>query len=160
MLRASAATAIRRATTWSGADDLIVTNVDGLNPGVGSAVATPGGVAIVGQYGTLVIQSDGSYTYTLDNTNPVVQALSDGDTLTEQFEYTLLDNDGDTDTAVLTITINGDNDVPTVDVPVRGEDGTLVDEEGLPTRGRSLRVRARRRGSCNNEAITAKLRRE
>ena len=118
-----------------GADDSIVTNVDGLNPGVGSAVATPGGVAIVGQYGTLVIHSDGSYTYTLDNTNPVVQALSDGDTLTEQFEYTLLDNDGDTDTAVLTITINGDNDVPTVDVPVRGEDGTLVDEAGLPPRG-------------------------
>ena len=117
-----------------GADDSIVTNVDGLNPGVGSAVATPGGVAIVGQYGTLVIQSDGSYTYTLDNTNPVVQALSDGDTLTEQFEYTLLDNDGDTDTAVLTITINGDNDVPTVDVPTQGEDGTLVDEAGLPPR--------------------------
>ena len=34
------------------------------------------GETIVGQYGTLVIASDGSYTYTLDNTDPQTQALA------------------------------------------------------------------------------------
>ncbi len=33
--------------------------------------------------------------YTLDNTNPVVQQLAPGETLTETYNYTLTDKDGD-----------------------------------------------------------------
>ncbi len=66
----------------------------------------------VGSYGTIALGSDGSYTYTLDNTNPAVQQLAVGDTLTETFDYTLTDKDGDTSSETLTITITGTDDLP------------------------------------------------
>ena len=95
-----------------GADGATVTLVDGLNAGVGQATATAAGVSIVGQYGTLLIHSDGSYTYTLNNANGDVNALGVGEHLTENFRYTLHDGDGDESSAVLSITINGTNDAP------------------------------------------------
>ncbi|RUX44632.1 hypothetical protein EOA22_35525, partial [Mesorhizobium sp. M7A.F.Ca.US.014.04.1.1] len=67
-----------------------------------------------GAHGTFVANPDGTYTYTLNNADPAVQALDAGQTLTETFNYTMKDADGDTDTATLTITINGTNDVPQV----------------------------------------------
>ena len=73
---------------------------------------------IVGEYGTLTwtpnTQGTGSYTYTLDDANAEVQALVTGSSLQETFTYTVSDNHATgnvkTDTAVLTITINGAND--------------------------------------------------
>ena len=73
---------------------------------------------IAGAYGTLTwtvdTQGNGSYTYTLDDANADVQALTAGTKLFENFTYTLSDNHPDgnvkTDTANLTITINGAND--------------------------------------------------
>ena len=83
---------------------LTVSAVNGLAANVGND--------LVGSYGTLHLNSDGSYTYTLNNANPAVQALGVGETLSEQFSYTA--NDGITPnastTATLTITINGSND--------------------------------------------------
>ncbi|MDD2741331.1 MAG: VCBS domain-containing protein, partial [Rhodocyclaceae bacterium] len=58
-------------------------------------------------YGSLQLNSDGSYTYTLDNTNPTVNALKDGESKTDSYEYTLTDGDGSTTKATLTITIKG-----------------------------------------------------
>ncbi|NLX18534.1 MAG: tandem-95 repeat protein [Desulfobulbus sp.] len=84
-------------------------------PVVGVAFgATPGsvGTPLSGAYGELVLAADGSYTYTLDNDNPVVNALRPGETLTETFTYTIADGDGDRSTASLTITIHGTNDPP------------------------------------------------
>ena len=66
-----------------------ITEVDGQTVGVN-------GLTVVGQYGTLVIQQDGSYKYTANNNNP------DG---VDSFSYTLKDADGDTDTAKLDITV-------------------------------------------------------
>ena len=74
--------------------------------------------SIVGKYGTLTwvpnTQGTGSYTYTLDDSNTDVQALNAGNKLTEVFTYTLSDNHSGgnvkTDSATLTITINGAND--------------------------------------------------
>ncbi|MCD8569751.1 MAG: VCBS domain-containing protein [Geovibrio sp.] len=56
------------------------------------------GTTIIGDYGTLVIKADGSYTYT-----PVANADSIGQT--ETFEYKLTQPDGDSDTAHLVISI-------------------------------------------------------
>ena len=71
------------------------------------------GTALDGQYGSLTLNADGSYTYVIDNTNPDVQALrQSGDTLTDSFTYTLIDAAGLTDTATLTITVRGANDAP------------------------------------------------
>ncbi|MBL8404449.1 MAG: VCBS domain-containing protein, partial [Dechloromonas sp.] len=65
-------------------------------------------------YGSLILNSDGSYTYTLNNANPAVNALKTGQSLTDTYTYTITDADGDTSTATLTITINGTNDAPVV----------------------------------------------
>lgn len=62
-----------------------------------------------GQYGTITLNPDGTYTYTLDNDNAVVKALSKDETLTEEFTYTYTDADGDVATGKVTITIMGVN---------------------------------------------------
>ena len=73
---------------------------------------------IVGEFGTLTwtpgVQGNGTYTYTLDDSNTDVQALIDGEILTDTFTYTVLDNhpggNAQSSTANLIITINGAND--------------------------------------------------
>ncbi len=83
---------------------------------------------IVGTYGTLVIEADGSYVYTLDNDNPVVNVLNDGDTLTENLTYTVTDNDGDAVTGTLEMTIHGTTDPVLIvdDAVVNEDDGTMT----------------------------------
>ncbi|MEQ5821854.1 VCBS domain-containing protein, partial [Halomonas sp. SCS19] len=83
--------------------------------GADTTDADPASVALdaptgAGHYGTLTLNSDGSYTYQLDNDDPRVQALSGKETLTETFAYTLTDADGDTSPATLTITVTGTDD--------------------------------------------------
>ncbi|NTV60700.1 MAG: VWA domain-containing protein, partial [Chlorobiaceae bacterium] len=106
-----------------GADEMtVVTEVS-----FGSTTVTAGS-SLNGNYGSLELSSDGSYTYTLTNTDPAVQGLSTGETLTETFVYTITDADGDKSTTTLTITIEGTNDGPIV-----GDDTRHVSEEGLST---------------------------
>ncbi|MDP2808944.1 MAG: Ig-like domain-containing protein, partial [Rhodocyclaceae bacterium] len=84
--------------------------------------------AAVGSYGTISLGTDGSYTYTLNNANPLVQQLAPTDTLTETYSYTLTDKDGDTSTENLTITITGTNDAPVAvaDTNTTAENVTLT----------------------------------
>ena len=73
------------------------------------------GDQIVGKYGTLTANADGSYTYLLDNTHPDVVVLDEGETLTDEtFSYTITDGDGDPSETTLTITVKGAEDAPTV----------------------------------------------
>ena len=65
-------------------------------------------------FGHLTLNADGSYNYRLDNTNATVNALQIGNSLSETVTYTITDADGDPSTTILTITINGTNDVPVV----------------------------------------------
>ena len=90
-----------------------------------------------GTYGTVALNADGTYTYTLDSANPAVNALGVGETLAETYTYVLTDEDGDTSTATLTITVTGTNDAPDArdndtstpqDVPVSGN--LLTDNSG------------------------------
>jgi VCBS repeat-containing protein len=85
---------------------------------VGSTTVTNPNTDVTGDYGSLNWDSNGSYTYTLNNANPAIQALDDGETLTETFTYTVDDGNGGTDTATLVITINGQNDSPELDTPI------------------------------------------
>jgi len=62
-----------------------------------------------GAYGSFSINSAGSWTYNIDNSKPVVQALKAGETKTETFTVTSIDG---TATSVV-ITVNGTNDGPT-----------------------------------------------
>ncbi|NJM80757.1 MAG: hypothetical protein HC854_16185 [Flavobacterium sp.] len=79
-----------------------VYQVFGVNANVGISVPT--------MYGFIVLNGDGTYTYTLDQNNPVVVNLLTGNTLTDIIPYTLIDsadNLGNTDVANLTIIVNG-----------------------------------------------------
>lgn len=70
------------------------------------------GSTLTSTYGGLHLNADGSYTYTLDNSNAAVQALGVGQTLTETFNYTMKDTANATSSSTLTVTINGTNDQP------------------------------------------------
>ena len=56
-------------------------------------------------YGTATINSNGTWSYVLNDSNPAVDALDAGETLTDTF-VVLLSSNG-TDTQTITITING-----------------------------------------------------
>ena len=86
------------------------------------------GTLFASNYGSLTINADGSYTYSLDNSNAAVNALNGTQTLTEFFTYTITDADGGTSSATLTITINGINDAP-----VAHNDTAVVDENATLT---------------------------
>lgn len=89
-----------------------------LQDGAGDAVSIPPGstaatgASITGRYGVLTLGADGTYRYVLNNTDPVVQALNVGDTLTEVFQYAATDAGGLDGVASIIITINGANDNP------------------------------------------------
>jgi len=69
--------------------------------------------SIDGLYGTLTLNSDGSYSYELDDANNNVQTLHDGEQLTESFTVNVLENQsGKSGSEALNITINGTNDRP------------------------------------------------
>ncbi|CAG2139117.1 hypothetical protein LMG26411_01659 [Cupriavidus numazuensis] len=83
--------------------------VEGAGPVADSGTTS---MQVVGQYGSLVINADGTYRYAVDNANPIVDALNVGQSLTETFTYKIRDAAGATDLAQLTVTINGANDPP------------------------------------------------
>jgi VCBS repeat-containing protein len=62
------------------------------------------GVTYSGQYGTLNLDANGSYTYTPYTDN---SAINDGDIVTEVFDYTMQDTAGQTSAAKLYITVTG-----------------------------------------------------
>ncbi|MBH3431279.1 Ig-like domain-containing protein, partial [Pseudomonas alkylphenolica] len=67
-----------------------------------------------GTYGTLVLAADGTYTYTLNTSDPDFINLHGGGSGVETFTYTLKDADGDSSTATLTLNVNNLNDPVTL----------------------------------------------
>ena len=83
-----------------------------------------------------MLDANGSYTYTLNNANPAVQALNAGETTTDTFTYTITDADGDASSTTLTVTLTGTNDLVSVTVPdVNAEAGDLSVREDQTTTG-------------------------
>ncbi len=68
--------------------------------GATTPVPAVGTTDVIGQFGTLTIAANGSYSYTANNNDP------NG---IDQFKYTLRDFDGDTDTAILSIDVDPSN---------------------------------------------------
>ncbi len=93
-------------------ETLSVTAVAGDAVAVGTTSAN--GTVVTGSYGSLTLGANGTYVYDIDDANPVVNALDNGQTLTETFSYVVTDLDGASDTADLVITIRGSNDLLTV----------------------------------------------
>ncbi len=82
-----------------------------------NTVAVNGLTVIEGLFGTLAINPDGSYEYEVDPAE--ADSLGEGDTRTEQFTYTVADDDGASSQSTLTITVEGANDNPTADAQTK-----------------------------------------
>ncbi|WFU15923.1 VCBS domain-containing protein [Bradyrhizobium sp. CB3481] len=101
--------------------DVDVDNADNSFVAVTSPAASSKG------YGSFTITAAGVWTYTLDNTNPAVQALNVGGTLTDTFTVAAVDGT----TQVMTITIAGANDAAVISGATTGS----VTEAGTTTPG-------------------------
>ena len=79
----------------------------------------------VGTYGTLAVNPDGTYAYTL---SPNAQSLDDGEVATETFTWQVSDGQGGIDTETITIQIAGSNDGPVATAEIVGgsEDATIT----------------------------------
>ncbi|MFJ2319919.1 retention module-containing protein [Pseudomonas sp. NPDC087817] len=78
-----------------------------------------------GTYGTLVLNANGTYTYTLNPTDADFKNLHGGGNGTETFTYTITDSDGDTSTANLVLQIHN-NDDPVIINGLNVEGGELT----------------------------------
>jgi VCBS repeat-containing protein len=89
------------------------------------------GADLVGAYGKVNIAQDGSFTYTLNNTDPDTQALAEGAQSFDTFLYKIQDASGSTSEpfAQLSIKVSGTNDAP-----VAGDE-TFVVPSGATTLG-------------------------
>ncbi|CAK3082942.1 VCBS repeat-containing protein [Vibrio crassostreae] len=96
-----------------------------------------------GHWGSLSIQPDGSWTYDLDNTNPKVQSLSKGSTVTDIITV----HSADGTPHQITLTINGTNDKAVISTNTAGSphsylmakvstnDGQVTEETNLIASG-------------------------
>ncbi|EPA99151.1 retention module-containing protein [Pseudomonas sp. G5(2012)] len=85
-----------------------VQGADRVAIGPNSGPITPG--TFIGTYGTLVLNANGTYTYTLNPGDADFKALHAGGNGTETFTYTLTDADGDTSTANLVLNVHNNDD--------------------------------------------------
>ena len=111
-------------------------NVVGVVKGTATGVLAGGvGTSVTGLYGSLQLNADGTWTYTLDNSNPATNALAQGVHVNDIFSYTESDHHGGTATTTLSIDIAGTNDAPvTNDAPFAVTDtntGSPVVEKGV-----------------------------
>ncbi|MCM5705794.1 VCBS domain-containing protein, partial [Larsenimonas salina] len=81
-----------------------------------------------GAYGSFAIDESGVWSYTLNNESTDVQALGDGDQLTESFTVTTAG--GDTET--VTITVNGTDDAAEI---TGVQTGSVTEDTALTTSG-------------------------
>jgi len=97
--------------------------VSALRTGAEAGSGTSGtvGSALAGSYGTLTLQANGSYLYSVDNANATVNGQQVGDApLIDRFTYSVADGQGGIDSAELTISVNGANDAPLFNVVIMG----------------------------------------
>ncbi|MGB0747408.1 MAG: VCBS domain-containing protein, partial [Magnetospiraceae bacterium] len=117
---------------------------DGGTPASGNLLATvsdpEGGTLTVtgvsggNSYGTLTWNSDGTYSYTLDDANSAVDALEDGESLVETYQVTASDPGGNTVVFSFSVTIAGLTDGNTPPVAVNDTlSATENDTMGAPS---------------------------
>jgi VCBS repeat-containing protein len=122
--------------TESSDDSLTVTGTVSQNGGTntsGSSVSSNSqaasvGSAVTGLYGSLTLNSNGSYSYVANN----AQTLDEGETVTDIFTFTVTDTQSATTTATLTITVIGSNTAPVAvnDIDSVNEDATVTQTSG------------------------------
>jgi VCBS repeat-containing protein len=93
--------------------------------GRGLTVTNPG--SRTGTYGTLTLQSNGAFSYGVNNASAAVQRLAQGETVGDIFAYAATDNDPAgpaTASSTITVHVQGRNDAPTA-----GADFAFVQED-------------------------------
>jgi VCBS repeat-containing protein len=96
------------------------------------------GAPIAGVWGTLVLNGDGSYTYT---PNAHAKTLGVGKTGVDVFDYTVRDPAGATDSTTLTLTVVGSNDAPIpYTIPGDPDKPPVRDPNTDPTTGHYLHI--------------------
>jgi VCBS repeat-containing protein len=100
-------------------DTLAITGAVAGNGAVTGAVPLASPLAVNGLYGTLLIQADGTYTYTLDNSRIQTQNLIGGQSYVDLFTYRITDGNGGYDTATISVSVTGSIDLTAITpVPV------------------------------------------
>jgi VCBS repeat-containing protein len=87
------------------------------------------GTDVDGLFGSIQIEANGNYTYTVNDDNPDVQALNVGDTLTDTFRYAIINSSGLTDVSTVTVVILGANDAPVA----ANDSATAIEAGGSPS---------------------------
>jgi VCBS repeat-containing protein len=100
------------------------------------------GEVIQGTYGTLVLNENGTYTYTLNSLGSATLHLGANDVAFDTFTYTIADESGEQSTSTITITVNGANDAPTAvadnDKSVQAVSGGGAPDAPITTTGNAL----------------------
>ncbi|WP_160291474.1 retention module-containing protein, partial [Aeromonas hydrophila] len=121
--------AVKEDVTLTTGGKLVATDVDH-----GEAVFQPQ-TQIKGAHGTFSIDKDGNWTYELDNNDPQVQALKEGESLPSE-TFVVNSADGSAQHTV-TVAITGTNDTATISVATPGADqGTVKEDVTLTTGGK------------------------
>uniref|UniRef100_UPI0022E7DD33 VCBS domain-containing protein n=1 Tax=Aeromonas sp. QDB09 TaxID=2989837 RepID=UPI0022E7DD33 len=121
--------AVKEDVTLTTNGKLVATDVDN-----GEAVFQPQ-TQVKGDHGTFTIDQDGNWTYTLDNDDPQVQALKEGESLPSE-TFVVKSADGSAQHTV-TVTITGTNDIATIGVATPGADqGAVKEDVTLTTNGK------------------------
>ena len=82
---------------------------------------TTSGVTVETAFGELSIRSDGSYTYTLNNSTEQVDNLSTNETANDRFVYTTTNTSNTSAQAVLTVHINGADELKVIENSIEGD---------------------------------------
>lgn len=85
----------------------------------------------VGTYGSLAVDSNGTWTYTLNNGDANVQALAQGESQDEIFTVVVTDEFGASDTQTVTVTVTGTNDAPAISIEAADSASGDVSEDGV-----------------------------
>lgn len=98
-------------------DALTVTALNGDSNSIGQATVLASGA-------TITLNADGTFQYA-PTTSASFNALAVGESTTDSFTYTIDDGNGETNSATVTVTVNGVNDAPSV-----GSSGDVTVNEG------------------------------
>ena len=100
-------------------DTLFITGAIAGTGAVVGSVPLGSALTVSGIYGTLVINANGTYTYTLDNSRIQTQNILGGQTVNDVFTYRITDNNGGFDTATISVAVLGTLDLTAITpVPV------------------------------------------
>ncbi|MDD9196281.1 retention module-containing protein, partial [Aliivibrio sp. S3MY1] len=105
----------------------------------GCAITSVSGISPIdgGLFGDLVVNPDGTWTYDVDDSQPYVDSLCEGETVNEKWTVTVTDDCGKTSKVLINVTIVGTNDAPKIitDTPLLGELGEVIEDESIEVSG-------------------------